>query len=99
MSTGFLPDQKRCPRPGRIAGVAPQSKDPQPGVRTMTDIQHQQRLTELLDEIARADVQFDPPQGMEERVLKYWAGNGAARATRIRPQPRVPVRLVPAARP
>ena len=61
----------------------------------MTDIQHQQLLTELLTEIARADLQFDPPRGMEERVLKYWDGDGAARATRLRRTPRLHVRLVP----
>jgi hypothetical protein len=61
----------------------------------MTDIQHQQLLTELLDEIARADLQVDPPQGMEERVLKYWDRNATVRATRIRRKPRAHVRLVP----
>jgi hypothetical protein len=60
----------------------------------MTDIQHQQLLTELLNEIAQADSQVDPPQGMEERVMKCWDRNGIARATRIRRKPRAHVRLV-----
>src|SRR6266850_1627969 len=95
MSTVFLRNRTRRPRPGRIAGVAPQSQDPQPGVWTMTDIQHQQLLTELLNEIGRADSRFEPPQEMEERVLKYWDGDGSARATRIRRKPRMHVGIVP----
>ena len=62
----------------------------------MTDIQHQQLLTELLNEIGRADSQFDPPQEMEERVLKYWDTDGIVRATRIRRKPRMRVGIVPA---
>ena len=61
----------------------------------MTDIQHQQLLTELLNEIGRADSRFEPPQEMEERVLKYWDGDGSARATRIRRKPRMHVGIVP----
>jgi len=60
----------------------------------MTDTQ-QQLLTELVGEIARADVGFAPPRGMEERALKGWDENAMAPAPRIRRNPRRHVWLVP----
>jgi hypothetical protein len=54
----------------------------------MTDSEHKRRLTDLLNEIARADLEIDATRTMEERVLKRWDAGAAARAARIRKKPR-----------
>ena len=38
----------------------------------MTDSEHNRRLTDLLNEIAGADLQIQVPRTMEERVLRSW---------------------------
>ena len=54
----------------------------------MTDSEHKRRLTELLNEIAGADLQIQAPREMEERVLSRWDAGARARAARIRWKPR-----------
>ena len=54
----------------------------------MTDSEHKRRLTELLNEIAGADLQIQAPRKMEERVLRRWDAGATARAARIRWKPR-----------
>jgi len=54
----------------------------------MTDSEHKRRLTELLNEIAGADLQIETPGTMEERVLRRWDAGATARAARIRWKPR-----------
>jgi hypothetical protein len=51
-------------------------------------------LTELLTEIGGADLQINSPGGLEERVLRHWDRDAAARAGRIRRRPRTPGWLV-----
>jgi len=63
----------------------------------MTDREHQRLLTELLNEIAGADLQIDAPRGIEERVLRHWDADATARAARIRWKPRTRGWLIPGA--
>jgi len=60
----------------------------------MRDIRLHRLLTELLTEIREADLQIDPPGGMEDRVLKRWDRDATARAARIRRRRRTPGWLV-----
>jgi hypothetical protein len=50
----------------------------------MTDSEHNRRLTDLLNEIAGADLQIQVPRAMEERVLRSWDAGAAARTAPIR---------------
>ena len=50
----------------------------------MTDTERQRRLTELLNEMAGADLRIEAPRGMEERVLRHWDADVAASGARIR---------------
>jgi hypothetical protein len=54
----------------------------------MTDSEHNRRLTDLLNEIAGADLQMQVPRTMEERVLRSWDAGAAARTKPIRWNPR-----------
>ncbi len=60
----------------------------------MSDQRPHRLLAELLTEIRGADLQIDPPGGMEERVLKRWDRDVTARAARIRRRQRTPGWLV-----
>ena len=54
----------------------------------MTDSEHNRRLTDLLNEIAGADLQMQVPRTMEERVLRSWDAGATARKKPIRWNPR-----------
>jgi hypothetical protein len=60
----------------------------------MSDNDSHRLLTELLTEIGGADLQINSPGGLEERVLRHWDRDAAARAGRIRRRPRTPGWLV-----
>jgi len=60
----------------------------------MSDNEPHRLLTELLTEIGGADLQIDPPGGMEDRVLSHWDRGATARAARIRRRPRARAWLV-----
>src|SRR5262245_20043537 len=67
MSTRLVPGRKDLLRP---AGLAGDSKErPYDGVGTMRETELE-RLQELLDEMARVDMQIAPVSGIEERALK-----------------------------
>jgi hypothetical protein len=51
----------------------------------MTDSEHNRRLTDLLNEIAGADLQIQVPRTMEERVLRRWDAGATASDTRTAP--------------
>jgi len=56
----------------------------------MSDEAPHRLLTEMLTEIGRADLQIDAPGALEERVLRRWDRDVAAKAARIRWRPRRP---------
>jgi hypothetical protein len=63
----------------------------------MTDSERQRRLTELLNEVAGADLRIDAPRGMEERVLRHWDADARVGPVRIRWESRTRGWLVPGA--
>jgi hypothetical protein len=63
----------------------------------MTDSDRQRRLTELLNEIAGADLRIDAPRGMEGRVLRHWDRDARAAGVRIQWKSRARGWLVPGA--
>ena len=63
----------------------------------MTDGEHKRRLTELLHEIAGADLQIDAPRRMEKRALEHWDADATARAARIHRKSRTRGWLIPGA--